>query len=117
MLPSIREEDGHDRGLGWTDDRGLWKKVRGYESSIAASEWEEAGPKCALVRANTTEEEKELAASALRKARAKTDDLEREIQNWYDLIPSDSVFCRSVSSLLTRMRENKARRCSKIEPF
>jgi hypothetical protein len=91
--------------------------MRRYESSIAASEWEEAGPKCALVRANTTDEEKELAASALRKARAKTDDLEREIQNWYDLIPSDSVFCRSVSSLLTRMRENKARRCSKIEPF
>ena len=61
--------------------------------------------------------EKELAASALSKARAKTDELEREIQHLYDLIPSDSIFCRSVSLLLIHMRENKARRGSKIEPF
>ena len=114
MLPSIREEDGHDMGLGRMTT--MWKKVRGYESSIAASELEEAGPKCALVRANTAEE-KELAASALRKARAKTDDLEREIQNLYDLVPSDSILCCPVSLLLIHMRENKARRGSKIEPF
>ena len=94
----------------------MWDKLQEYESSIAASELEEAGAKCALLRANTAEE-KELAASALRKARAKSDDLENKIQTTYDETPSDSYLCRSVSLLLIHMRENKARRGSKIEPF
>ena len=88
-----------------------WWKLKEDERSVAASEEEEAVAKCALLRANTAEE-KELAASALRKARANSDELENKIQNTYDDTPSHLCF-----SLLTRMRENQARRGSEIEPF
>ena len=91
-----------------------WWKLKEDERSVAASEEEEAVAKCALLRANTAEE-KELAASALRKARANSDELENKIQNTYDDTPSP--LCFSVASLLLRMSENKARRGSKIEPF
>jgi hypothetical protein len=91
-----------------------WWKLQEYERSVAASEEEEAVAKCALKRANTPEEE-ELAASALRKARANSDELENKILNAYDDTPSH--LCDSVASLLIRMRENKERRGSGIEPF
>ena len=90
-----------------------WWKLKEDERSVAASEEEEAMAKCALLRANTAEE-KELAASALRKARANSDELENKISTYDD---TPSPLCFSVASLLLRMSENKARRGSKIEPF
>jgi hypothetical protein len=90
-----------------------WWELQEDERSVTASEEEEAVAKCALLRANTAEE-KELAASALRKARTKSDELETKIRTYDD---TPWPLCRSVSSLLIRMSENKARRGSKIEPF
>ena len=89
-----------------------WSKLQEDERSVAAAEEEEAVAKCALLRAGATAEEKELAASALSKARTKSDELETKIST-YD----DTPLCRSVALLLIRMRENKARRGSEIEPF
>ena len=105
-------EDGRDGDLGWMT---MWlHKLEEDARSVTASEEEEAVAKCALLRANTAQE-KELAASALRKARTNSDDLENKIHNTYDDIPWP--LCFSAASLLTRMRENIARRGSEIEPF
>ena len=105
-------EDGRDGDLGWMT---MWlHKLEEDERSVTAAEEEEAVAKCALLRAGATAEEKELAASALRKARKKSDELETKLST-YDETPS--YLCRSVALLLIRMRENKARRGSAIEPF
>jgi hypothetical protein len=105
MLPTIREEDDRDGGLGWM------RREEEEERSVTASEEEEAVAKCALLRA-TTSEETELAASALSLARARSDELLRELENTYRHMPLCPLL-----RLLTRMRENKARRGSEIEPF
>jgi hypothetical protein len=115
MLPTIGEED--DR-----DDLGLRHRlflfIEELERSATASEEEEAVAKCALLRA-TTSEETELAESALGIARARSDELLRELENTYrDMVSiafaSPWPLCHLLR-LLTRMRENKARR--EIEPF
>ncbi len=118
MLPTIGEEDDRD-DLGYDQwmtscRHKLFLFIEELERSATASEEEEAVAKCALLRA-TTSEETELAASALRKARTKSDELENKIRNTYDDTPWP--LCCSAASLLTRMRENKARRGSEIEPF
>jgi len=93
-----------------------WWDLQEDERCVTALEEEEAVAKCALLRANTAggAEEKELAASALREARAKSDELETKISTYDD---TPSPLCFFVASLLLRMSENKARRGSEIEPF
>jgi hypothetical protein len=91
-----------------------WWELQEDERSVTALEEEEAVAKCALLRAGATAEEKELAASALRKARTKSDELETKISTYDD---TPWPLCRSVASLLIRMSENRARRGSEIEPF
>jgi len=126
MLPTIGEEDDRD-DLGYDQwmTRGrhtLFLFIEELERSATASEEEEAVAKCALLRA-TTSEETELAESALGIARARSDELLRELELLREVTNRHMVSIAFASPwplchllrLLTRMRENKARR--EIEPF